>query len=761
MPFAPSQVQAGATVNLQAAAVNDASNAGVDWQVCSSGCGFFTTTPAIAAIAATPTTPFVPAVPAVTATSVSGWPNNLPIPYTAPPAANSFTINALSHADNTSSAIASVTVTTQATGPAVTGHVLSGAQPIMGASVSLYVAGTTGYGSQATLLYSPQSTPSATTAADGSFTIAAGYTCPAATSQAYLIASGGTVGAFTFNTNLTLMSALGSCGNLSSTPVVVNEVTTIASAWPLARFASNDELSGNSSYLYLGTDSANTAGLANAFAGVNNLVDVTTGQALFSVPTGNATVPYAEINTLADILNTCTASAGGVEGDGSSCGTLFTATDELSANPTYNPTSPADTVQAAFNIAQHPGSTGFLNYSLSISTQLLALATPGSPFQPILNTTPVDFSISLNYTGGGGLSKSSSADYFALDATGNLWITDAKGNSIIEWNSTGTPASPAAGFTAPSLTAPGPVAIDTAGNLWVCDSNGLTELTGLATEEQGSPFIGGGVTGTCQGSAFDGLGNLWVSNANSVSKFTNLGVPLSPSTGYTIANSPTDPTKVSLLPPIAIDESNNVWVGVSEPGSLLYLAELNNGTGAPNYLNGPPTGSDPFSNAVILNADSTQTQIAINAAGDVFVPSSSTNQALTEVSPFAGPGTTDVTSAAYAPASSQGVNPLTEARGVAIDGAGLIWVGTTQTSAIQEGGLVEISTLNSTTRAEFAYYASPSLSNRAIGLAVDGSGNIWALLDNDTITEFVGLGTPAVTPLALAVNKKKKLGAQP
>ena len=45
-------------------------------------------------------------------------------------------------------------------------------------------------------------------------------------------------------------------------------------------------------------------------------------------------------------------------------------------------------------------------------------------------------------------------------------------------------------------------------------------------------------------------------------------------------------------------------------------------------------------------------------------------------------------------------------------------------------------------------------------LAIDGSGNVWVLLSDNTITEYIGVATPTVTPLALAV-KNKKLGAKP
>ena len=765
VPYAPSQLVAGTTVNLIAAVANDATNAGVDWQVCASGCGFFTTIPAIPAIAATATTPFVPAVPAVTKTTVTGWPNGLPIPYTAAPSApqgGSLLISATATATDqsavTTSSVAPVIITTLATGPALTGVVQAGTQPVVGASVSLYAAGTAGYGSAATLIYSPSGAPTATTDKSGSFTVSAGYSCPQPASQMYLVAIGGQVGDNTPNPNLGLMTALGNCSSLSSSAVVINEVTTVASAAAIAQFAANDALTGNRSYLYLGAPSTNLTGLENAFASVDNLVDITSGQAIFNNPAGNAAVPYAEINTLADNLNTCTATGGGVEGDGSACGMLFSDADLLGYSAAYASTPPTDTLQAAINIAQHPNLSDF-GYKTDV-TSLSLLATLASPFQPILNAAPTDLSISLNFTGGGGLLMTSTANSLALDGSGNLWITDTAGNRVIEWNDAGTPISPAGGFTTTSLTAPGPVAIDTSGDVWICDSNGLTVIDSLATEIQGSPFIGGGLTGTCQGSAFDGLGNLWTNNSSTVSKFNNLGVPLSPSTGYTIPISPTSNVLATPLAPITIDDSGDVWVGVSDPSAPgpLYLAELDNGSGAPNFLTPIPPNTGPPLNLVDTTiSDLTQTQIAINTGGTVWVPGMTAGTPLEKVSPYAGAGTTDQVTAGYSPAG--GANPFTDARGVAIDGANFVWVGSTGASgtASLPAGLTKIS---ASSNSNFAHYDAPSLVNRALVIAIDSSGNVWVLLDNNTVTEYVGLATPAVTPLSAAV-KNKKLGAKP
>jgi hypothetical protein len=80
-------------------------------------------------------------------------------------------------------------------------------------------------------------------------------------------------------------------------------------------------------------------------------------------------------------------------------------------------------------------------------------------------------------------------------------------------------------------------------------------------------------------------------------------------------------------------------------------------------------------------------------------------------------------------------------------------VGNTQVPA----GLTEIDPSDNTA---YANFESPSLANPARSVAVDGSGNIWVLLGDNTMTEYMGLATPAVTPLSAAV-KGKKLGSEP
>ena len=131
-------------------------------------------------------------------------------------------------------------------------------------------------------------TPAVSTDPSGNFTITGLYHCPSLDAQVYLVASGGNPGlsAGTDNAALTMMAALGSCGNLSSSTFVnIDEITTVASVYSLAPFMS---AGGGAN---LGASGANAPGLANAFATVNNLANVANGTAPGpSLPAG-ATAP--------------------------------------------------------------------------------------------------------------------------------------------------------------------------------------------------------------------------------------------------------------------------------------------------------------------------------------------------------------------------------------------------------------------------------------------------------------------------------------
>ena len=384
---------------------------------------------------------------------------------------------------------------------ALQGSVHGGQQPVGGASLQLYAASTGGYASTSYALLNT----AVASDASGNFSITGDYTCPSASSQTYIVATGGNPGAGT-NPNLAMMAALGPCGNLSpSSFIIINEVSTVASVFALAPFMST--------YTSIGSSATNATGLGYAFASAGKLANVATGTSPGPLPAG-ATVPVAKIYTIADILAACVNTTGGTAGDNTACGTLFTATTPSGG------AAPKDTIAAALNIARFPGS--------NVAT-LTSLAPPTSPFQPTMTSTS-DFTLAIKYTAGGFSSPSASA----IDPSGQLWVTNAGGNSVSVLSASGAPAA-AVALTGSGLSAPSGVAIDSAGNAWV-SNKGNSTLTVFTPSFTGSqPTVAGLAAPSAV--AIDGQGLVWVTNSgsNSVTAVVASGTTASSATTYATA----------------------------------------------------------------------------------------------------------------------------------------------------------------------------------------------------------------------------------
>jgi hypothetical protein len=373
----------------------------------------------------------------------------------------------------------------QVTGLAVSGKVHGGQSPVKTSTVQLYAAGTTGYGSAASLL------ASTSTDSNGNFSITTPYTCPSG-GQIFITATQGDSGNGN-NPNLAMMSALGTCP-VTSAVVNINEVTTVATVWALAPFMTGPTNIGSPST----TQALN--GIAAAFADVNTLVNVPTGSSPGQAAPANATVPTALIYTLANIISSCVNSSGGLAGQMNNCGALFTDTT-IGAAPT-------DTITAAMNIAQHPG-TNVQN--------IYGLAATAPPFQTGLSTQPSDFTMAVTFTG-----NMSAPSALAADASGNIWIANKTSNTVTELSQNGTLLS-GAGYVN-HLNAPTAVAFDSLNNLWITNSgnNTLSVISGnIPLAANLSPFSGGSMSSPT-GIAFDSQGHGWVTNnvaAGTVTEF--------------------------------------------------------------------------------------------------------------------------------------------------------------------------------------------------------------------------------------------------
>jgi hypothetical protein len=248
------------------------------------------------------------------------------------------------------------------------GEVVGGQQPVTNASIQLYSVSTNGIGATST----PLLTKTVTSDADGNFNIVGLYSCTNAT-QVYLTATGGSPAPGVTNPNLALMTALGQCTSLNSvTPIVVNELTTIAAVNALAPYMS--------SYNAIGSSPGDSTSLNTAFTLADELVNPTTGLSPGSNVPNGYTVPTELIDTLGDIVVPCVNSAGGIAGDGSPCGNLFRLTTPQGA------AAPTNTIAALLDLANNHG----LN-----TNSLYALVPSAPPFQPSTAELPSNFSIGI------------------------------------------------------------------------------------------------------------------------------------------------------------------------------------------------------------------------------------------------------------------------------------------------------------------------------------------------------------------------------
>jgi hypothetical protein len=380
-------------------------------------------------------------------------------------------------------------------GIALHGMMHGGQQPVVGATMTLYAAGTGGYGGTNSNVL----TKTVTTGLDGSFDITGDYPCTPG-QQMYIVGAGGDPGGGP-NANLALMTALGDCNSLPFVPYIsVNEVTTVASVFALAPFMS--------SITSLSTSPGNTLGLAHAFASVNKLVDVTYGAAPGSALPAGASAPTAEINTLANILSACVNSQGGVANDQeTACGSLFGLTTPPGG------AAPTDTIQALVNLAHNPTQNAAL---------LFPMAPKQSPFYPVLQAPPSDWTLAVIYTLGGFSTPSSTT----VDANGSVWIANRNGDSVSVLAQSGAPLS-GTPYLENGVNGPAAIGIDAGGNAWVANADGTTvsAFTPTGGTVAGSPFAGGGTISKPSSLAIDASGDIWVANTgnNSIVELNSTG----------------------------------------------------------------------------------------------------------------------------------------------------------------------------------------------------------------------------------------------
>jgi hypothetical protein len=333
----------------------------------------------------------------------------------------------------------------------IKGQVLGGGAPIAKSTVTLWEASAG----------APKQLDQTKTSGDGRFQVRT----KGAHGDAilYLIASGGEPKANKGggdNPGIVLLSVL---GNQPPESVVVNELTTVASAFTNARFISGDAISGNS------------LGLRIAAGNVPNLVDLATGgwgKVLLDPLNSYMTTTLANLDTLGSLI---TAS--------------FTVANDdwrtrfyKAATPTGGAT-PKNTLEAMAGIAREPWADPKDLYALF--DEAYPLPAPdgrrSAPFVPYLVYVPDDFALSLRFSGGGNYA----AGRIIFDAEGNLWsgqnwlpgsqsgVNKSTGGGVSKFSPNGTALSPPiTGFTGMGIDGVGWGTAVTKDRVWISSFNG-------------------------------------------------------------------------------------------------------------------------------------------------------------------------------------------------------------------------------------------------------------------------------------------------
>jgi hypothetical protein len=607
-------------------------------------------------------------------------------------------------------------------GTIVTGVLHGGQAPITGSTLTLFSAGVP---ASAT----PTQLGTTTTDGKGNFTFA-GFTCPSSGALIYVVAAGGNAGGGV-NPAIKLMAALGPCGSLPPS-VVINELTTVAAVYALNAFsdiapgggtglggcvdcspvmqADMTQLHGNSPAIDNAFGTA--ALLANAGSGLpaNFLPPSTSCAAGVSGAPVNCSA-LSKLTALGNSVAACVNSAGsspqctGLFDCAVAGATLNGGAASQSCKAPTGSTAPSDTLQSILSIARNAGIVSIAGvYNLS---------TRNAVFSPGLSAAPTDWTIAVNFIGGG----LDGPIGVAIDGSGNVWVSDSGASAVSEFGPTGSPVSPTTGFTGGGLQNPGAIAIDASGDVWVGNVGSVSELSPNGSALSPSTgFTGGGINEPF-GIAIDGDGNVWVANLNlvgSVAELSPNGSALSPFTGFTGGGT-------NQADGIAIAGDGNVWVTDSGAGAVSEFSPI----GSPVS---PTTG---FTGGGLQGPIA----IAIDASGNVWVANSGS------VSELSSNGS------ALSPSTGFTGGGLSKSQAIVIDGGGNLWV-----PNLGNGSVSELSPVGSDLSPSTGFTGGGL--NQPFGIAIDGGGNVWLPnFSSNSLTEFIGAAAPTVAPLVAQIVK--------
>ena len=562
----------------------------------------------------------------------------------------------------------------------------TGATPIARAHVTLMRAGNT---------KGAAAVPLATGASDSAGKLHLTYSASGG-EVLYLIADGAPTA------SVRLAAVLGTAASAPAT-AVVNELTTVATAFAMSQFLRNENIAGPSPGLVIAAMTASS--LANASTGeVSGILN--------RAPNGTETTARAAFHTLANLVASCIQTK-----ERESCQDLFTE-----ARPPSSVT-PANTLEAAHAIARFPSHNVVALYHL---------APKNSPYSPALTGSPESWILAIKHTGNG--QEFDGPENLAFDRDGNLWVTNrfefgsagAPGSQLIRLIPSGLDA-PGAPYTGGGINAASGIAIDSGGKVWLGNSAGNSISLFDASGKPLSPPTGfrAGRVKRPQATVADACGNIWIANGGteSITKYP-AGDP----------NRAVTFNDLGVRDPfgIAADAAGNIWATGSGNNRLAKFA-----------ADGKPAPGSPF----ILKGLSKPLEIAIDSAGNVWV----TNHNGHSVS-LVRPDGLDIRS------FPAGEGPW----GIAVDGGDNLYIANFKRPALTlmcgaRPGNCPLGKQTGDQISPPGGFTSTALM-RLTAVAIDMAGNVWvannAQLEpknkanpgGDGLVEFIGIAMPVKTP---------------
>jgi hypothetical protein len=581
----------------------------------------------------------------------------------------------------------------------ITGRVEAGSGTVVGSEVSLWVT-TSG---------APRKLAQAQSTDDGGFELTADEKDN--TGVFYLTAKGGVAkaGSGTKTNPATMLMAI--LGTEPIGRVTINELTTVASAWTAAQFLNGSDLSGN------------TLGLRIAAGNVPNLVDLETGglgPVIVDPLNAPRTTTLAKFNTLGLLLSGCVTAIQ------DACDKLFDA-----ATPPGG-TAPADTLQAAQNIARHPSHNADKLFGL---LDEFYPVPEGKRYRdvvliPYLYYAPSAWTLSLVYSGGGFYGVGGAA----IDGEGNFWSNNnwLVGSQTTIYQQFG-------------------------------GGNGKFAPNGKPLSPMITGFSGGGIDSPGWGIAFSADDKVWVTNliGRTISVLDRkTGKPLSPETGYNFDG------KLGQMQGILVAPNGDVWTVDNEKNQIVHLPE---GDVSKGRILGRTVDGKPVDGTLQVKGPF---GIAIDQQDRIWITNSGSNT-VTRF-PASDPGKAEEIKVGFSPHAvsidSQGnawvgnlighpgtmeklalVKQKLEGKVEALEGsmsadelAASMWVNLWDIISENPGGDVSMITPDGTVNGPFN--AGGAITG-PWGVAIDGNDNIWvASSTSHSVTQLCGVRTETCPP---------------